>query len=72
MTLSLTILQIVIATLLVIAVLLQMRGSGLSGTFGGGGEFYSSRRSAERVLVIATVVLSTIFAIVSILLLLPR
>lgn len=67
-----TVLQIVIAVLLVLAILLQMQGTGLSTAFGGGGEFYRSRRSMEKILVFATIVLASLFGILSILLLFPR
>jgi len=49
-----------------------MQGSGLSTAFGGGGEFYRSRRSIEKFLVWATVVLAILFVGLSILLLLPH
>lgn len=49
-----------------------MQGSGLSTAFGGGGEFYRSRRSLERILVFVTIVLSILFAVLSIILLIPR
>lgn len=68
----LTLLQIVVAVLLVVAILLQMRGTGLSTAFGGGGEFYRSRRSIERLLVWGTTILAVLFATISIILLLPR
>lgn len=48
-----------------------MQGKGLSPTFGGG-EFYRSRRSIEKVLVWVTVFLTAIFAVLSILLLIPH
>jgi len=68
----LSILEIVAAALLIIVILLQMQGSGLSGAFGGSGEFYRSKRSIEKMLTWATVVLASVFAFVSILLLIPR
>lgn len=67
----LTIVQIIIAALLVFVILIQMQGSGLSSAFGGGGEFYRSKRSVEQILVWGTIALTSIFGIVSILLLLP-
>lgn len=67
----LSILEIVAAVVLIVLVLLQMQGSGLSGTFGGTGEFYRSKRSIEKLLMWATVVTTVIFALISILLLLP-
>ena len=68
----LTILQIVVAVLLVVAILLQVQGGGLSPVFGGGGEMYRSKRNVERFLVIATAVLATLMAVLSIILLIPR
>ncbi|MBI4999179.1 preprotein translocase subunit SecG [Candidatus Gottesmanbacteria bacterium] len=61
------ILQIIIAMLLVGAILLQARGQGLSASFGGGGEFYRSKRGLEKLLFWATVVLVCLFAITSVL-----
>lgn len=66
------ILQIVVTLCLVLVILLQMQGSGLSTAFGGGGEFYRSRRSMEKLLVYATVILTILFAILSIVLLFPH
>lgn len=68
----LTILDIIVATLLIVVILLQMQGSGLSGSFGGTGEFYRSKRSAGKILVVATVILTIIFGVISIILLIPR
>ncbi|MDD2646377.1 MAG: preprotein translocase subunit SecG [Patescibacteria group bacterium] len=61
MTKYLDIAQIIVTALLVISVLLQSRGSGLSSLLGGGGEFYSTRRGLEKKIFIATVVLAVIF-----------
>lgn len=68
----LTILHIFIAALLVLVILLQSQGTGLSTAFGGGGEFYRSKRSVEKLLVLVTVLLSVFFGALSIILLLPR
>lgn len=68
----LPILQIITAVLLIIVILLQMQGSGLSGAFGGGSEVYRSRRSIEKLLVWVTVVLIAIFGVLSLLLLIPH
>jgi len=59
--------QIVLAGLLIITVLLQQRGSGLGSTFGGEGNAYSTRRGAERVIFISTIVIGVLFFAVSIL-----
>lgn len=68
----LTVLDIIVAALLIIVILLQMQGSGLSSSLGGTGEFYRSRRSVEKLLLWATVGLAFLFAIISIILLIPR
>jgi len=67
----LNILELAAAAALIVLVLLQMQGSGLSGAFGGTGEFYRSKRSIEKMLMWATVAVAIIFALVSLLLLLP-
>jgi len=55
------VIQIVLGILLIITILLQRQGAGLSGAFGGEGEFYHSRRGAEKFLFTATIILSTLF-----------
>lgn len=57
----LTYFQIIISILLVIAILLQRRGGGLSPVLGGSGGFYRSRRGVERVLFTGTIVLAVLF-----------
>ena len=54
---------IVVSVLFIIAVLLQQRGEGLSGTFGGHGEggAYHTKRGLERMIFIATIILSVLF-----------
>lgn len=61
------ILQIIVPALLIVAILVQVQGSGLSKTFGGGGEFYRSRQSIEKYIVWATAVLAFFFAIITLL-----
>lgn len=56
-----TIVQIVLAALLIITILLQQRGAGLSGAFGGEGSVYSTRRGAEKIIFISTIVIAVIF-----------
>lgn len=67
----LNILEIIAGVTLIVLVLLQMQGSGLSSSFGGTGGFYRSKRSIEKLLMWATVVTAVIFAIISLLLLIP-
>jgi len=58
--------QITLSVMLVGLILLQQRGVGLSGAFGGGGEFYSTRRGIERILFILTVIVAILFIATSI------
>lgn len=67
-----TILQIIISVSLIAVILLQVQGSGLSSAFGGGGEFYRSKRSVEKLLMYITIILSVLFAITSVALLFPQ
>lgn len=60
--------QILLSIALVAAILLQARGTGLSGTFGGDSAVYRSRRGVERRLwqfTLLLLVLFVIFALVS-------
>lgn len=54
--------QIIFAAMLIAAILIQQRGTGLGSTFGGEGQVYRSKRGAERLLFMATIVLSILFA----------
>jgi protein translocase SecG subunit len=63
------ILQTVVSILLIVAILLQAQGGGLSTSFGGGGEFYRSRQSAEKFLIGGTIFLTIVFGVLSLLLL---
>jgi len=65
------IIEILVALALIGLILLQMQGSGLSSAFGGAGEFYRSKRSIEKLLMWATVVAAVVFAVNSMLLLIP-
>jgi protein translocase SecG subunit len=64
-----TILQIIVSVLLITTIMLQAPGTGLSPVFGAGGEAFRSKRSAQKVLIIATVALASILAILSLILL---
>ncbi len=61
---------VVISILLVIVILIQERGTGLGGVFGGEGNVYRSRRGIEKVLFNFTVILGVLFAGIGIALLL--
>ncbi|MHB9019637.1 MAG: preprotein translocase subunit SecG [Minisyncoccota bacterium] len=62
---TISIIQIVISVLLIIAILLQERSSGLSGVFGGNSEFYHTRRGLEKIIFWSTIVLVIAFAGIS-------
>jgi len=62
----LNIAQIVVATALIIAVLLQVRGGGLGGIFGTQTGMYRTKRGVEKTLFRFTIVLVVIFIIISI------
>ncbi len=49
------------AILLVVVILLQNQGAGLGGAWGGEGNFYRSKRGAEKALFVGTIVLGIIF-----------
>ncbi len=57
--------QIVVSILLMVAILLQNRGTGLGGVFGGTGGVYLTKRGLEKKLFIATIVLAVIFILLS-------
>jgi preprotein translocase subunit SecG len=60
------ILQPIIAILLMLSILLQNRGSSLSGIFGGSGDIYRTKRGFEKFLFIATIVLAILFFAIAI------
>lgn len=66
----LLIIQIIICIGLIGTIAIQAKGSGLSGAFGGSGEMYRSRKGIEKGITYATVVLTVLFALVSVALLL--
>lgn len=53
--------QIISAILLTLSILMQQKSAGLSATFGGSGNAYSSKRGLDSILVTATVVFAVIF-----------
>lgn len=61
MNAALAIGQILVSVALVAAILLQARGTGLSGTFGGDSAVYRSRRGIERRLWQFTILLLVLF-----------
>lgn len=63
----LDIVQIIVSALLIAAILIQQRGGGLSGVFGGEGSVYATRRGIEKNIFIATIILAALFITISVL-----
>lgn len=61
MILAVQVIQLVLSVLLIALVLIQSKGVGLGRSFGGGGEVYHTRRGAERVIFIFTIVIAMLF-----------
>lgn len=61
------IIQLVISATLIALVLLQPKGVGLGRAWGGGGEFYKSRRGVEKIIFYFTAFLVFAFLVSSIL-----
>ena len=57
-----SIIQIFVSLFLILAILVQNKGVGLSGVFGGEGNVYRTKRGAERVLYVLTIVLGIALA----------
>jgi preprotein translocase subunit SecG len=57
--------QLIVSVALILSVLLQARGSGLGGTFGGDSAVYRSRRGVERRLWQFTIALMVLFVLFS-------
>ncbi len=58
--------QIILAVLLVVVILVQQKGSGLGNSFGGTeASFYRTKRGAEKFLFYATIVISTVLILSS-------
>lgn len=55
------IIQIVSALALIGAILLQNRGTGLGGAFGSSTNVFATKRGAEKILFIGTIILAVIF-----------
>lgn len=60
--------QIFVSFLIVVCILLQQRGTGLGGAFGGGdGSFFTTRRGIQQKLYLLTWLLGAVFLILAIL-----
>ncbi len=58
--------QILVSIVLILVIVFQVKGAGLSGVFGGQGSVYRTRRGIEKTLFQLTVVLAVLFVIISI------
>ena len=72
MTTALLIAQTILGVALIASILLQQRGTGLGGAFGGEITAYRSRRGIERTLFRLTIVLAILFVAFSLLNLVPQ
>lgn len=59
------ILEIVLGLLLVVLIVLQSKGTGLGSTFGGDMGFYGTKRGAEKMLFMLTIIVATLFLVSS-------
>ena len=57
----LTGLQVAVSIALIAVILLQQKGTGLSGVFGGSSNVYSTKRGIDKMLYRATILLSLLF-----------
>lgn len=65
MKIAITFIQIIVSVVLLLAILLQSKGTGLGSAFGGGGEIYRTKRGVEKILYLSTIVLVVIFLLSS-------
>lgn len=66
-TVYLNIVQIIVSVALIVVVLLQAKGGGLSMIFGGEGSIYRTRRGLEKTLYRFTIALAILFGVISLL-----
>ena len=65
MQVALQIIQIIVSIAIITLVLVQAKGAGLGGIFGGDGGIYRTRRGVEKTLYQATIGLSLFFFFIS-------
>ena len=65
MKLALLIANIILSVAIVALILLQGKGAGLGSAWGGGGEFYQTRRGVEKITMRLTYVLIVVFFLLS-------
>lgn len=64
---ALLVINILVSLALIILILIQGKGAGLGSAWGGGGEFFQSRRGLEKITLRLTVILIAVFLVVSLL-----
>ncbi len=64
---AISLIQIIVAILLILVIIIQQKGTGLGSAFGGDFGIYRTKRGAEKLLFYATVALSVIFILLSLL-----
>lgn len=57
--------HVLVSVLLILTILIQSKGVGLSATFGGGGEVFRTKRGAERIIFGLTILLAVLFTLTS-------
>ncbi|MCJ7740400.1 preprotein translocase subunit SecG [Candidatus Microgenomates bacterium] len=67
MKILLVLVQIAFSILLISLILMQAKGVGLGRSWGGGGEFYKSRRGVEKIIFQLTVITAIVFLVSSVL-----
>ncbi|MBI2484334.1 preprotein translocase subunit SecG [Candidatus Uhrbacteria bacterium] len=65
MEMAFRVIQLASSLLLIVAILLQQRGTGLGAAFGGEGNVYRTKRGIEKKLFSATIVLAALFLLSS-------
>lgn len=61
----LTIVQVVLAILLMVSILVQSRSASLGEVFGGSSTFYGTRRGSEKSLFTITTVIAVLFVVIA-------
>lgn len=59
--------QIAVSIILIVLIAVQQKGAALGSAFGGGGEFYSTRRGIQKKIYYATIAVSAIFLVLGVL-----
>ena len=59
--------QLAVSILLIIFILLQQRGAGLGGIFGGEGGGYRTKRGTEKIIFILTIIFAILFLAITLL-----